>query len=109
MFGLSPLEQHAEKIYTATKTISSYCTLNDRPHPCFGSDAPNIVIPPDAPLKVHKARQDILDSFTKTQQLVSEPCDYLPNLQPTVSYCSPFLLPSPLTHRTSQYQTLAAL
>lgn len=75
-----PLQTYANAISSAADVITDYCTSNHLPHPSFRPDAPKITIPLTAPLAIHSARQTLIDSATKIQQVITEPADYLPRL-----------------------------
>ena len=75
-----PLQTHAKAISSAADVITEYCISNDLPHPSFRPDASTIMIPLTAPVAVQDARQTLIDAATKTQQIITEPADYLPRL-----------------------------
>ena len=116
MCPATPLEVYAEEICSAAKLISGFCSLEGYPQPSFDPQAPSVTLPPDTPLNVQQARQKIIDSSSRIQQLATEPSEYLPNLAVQVSFvpsqshyiqssCYAFsdvdflLLKSPLHHR----------
>ena len=78
--GLPPLQAYAKHISLAAETISNYCASNNIPHPSFDPGAPSVTIPSSAPLHVLDARQKLVASAAKVQQLSTEPGEYLPNL-----------------------------
>lgn len=78
--GLPPLQSYVEEIAVAADTISAYCTENGLPHPAFHPEAPSVTIPPTAPLSVQAARQKIVASAARIQQVVLEPAEYLPSV-----------------------------
>ena len=81
-----PLQTYANAISSAADVITDYCTSNHLPHPSFRPDAPKITIPLTAPLAIHSARQTLIDSATKIQQVITEPADYLPRLAVHVGF-----------------------
>lgn len=87
-----PLQTYANAISSAADVITDYCTSNHLPHPSFRPDAPKITIPLTAPLAIHSARQTLIDSATKIQQVITEPADYLPRLAVHVGSIGFFLL-----------------
>lgn len=86
MCPATPLEAYAEEICSSAKLISGYCSLEGHSHPSFDPQAPSVTLPPDAPLNVQQARQKIIDSSSRIQQLATEPSEYLPNLAVQVSF-----------------------
>ena len=80
MCPATPLEAYAQEICSSAKLISGYCSVAGYSHPSFDPQAPSVTLPPDAPLNVQQARQKIIDSASRLQQLATEPSEYLPNL-----------------------------
>ena len=78
--SLPPLQTYVNEISAAADTITAYCAENALPHPAFDPEAPAVTIPPTAPLDVQAARQKIIASAARIQQVVTEPAEYLPNL-----------------------------
>lgn len=78
--SLPPLQTYVNEISAAADTITVYCAENALPHPAFDPEAPAVTIPPTAPLEVQAARQKIIASAARIQQVVTEPAEYLPNL-----------------------------
>lgn len=78
--SLPPLQTYVNEISAAAETLTAYCAENSLPHPAFDPEAPSTIVPPSAPLDVQAARQKIIASSTRIQQVVLEPTEYLPNL-----------------------------
>jgi hypothetical protein len=89
------LEELANEISAAARLMSAYSWVSEKPQAAFGPEAPTIVIAPDAPPKVLKAQQSLIQAAAKIQQLAAEPSEYIPNLQVHVST---FRSSSPLIH-----------
>lgn len=94
-----PLESYAEQICTSAKIISAYCAESGYPHPSFDPQAPSITLPSTAPQNVLLARQHMITTALKIQQLGVEPSEYLPHLAIHVSSsirliisCSPYTI-----------------
>ncbi|KAL3420845.1 hypothetical protein PVAG01_07290 [Phlyctema vagabunda] len=81
MYELSQLEKCAEQISSASRTISLFSIGEGKPQPSFSPEAPAITITADAPKAVLAARRTLIDAALKVQQLVTEPAEYIPNLQ----------------------------
>jgi 6-hydroxytryprostatin B O-methyltransferase len=86
MCSPTQLETYAEQICSAAKQISAWCALNNHPHPSFDRQAPTITLPTSAPQKILTARQTLIESAFKIQQLATEPNEYLPRLAVHVSW-----------------------
>ncbi|KAL4950055.1 hypothetical protein BDW69DRAFT_187733 [Aspergillus filifer] len=74
MANLSDLESHASDITAAVKTLVAQCqnlTI---------TSTPQSLIPPDAPIEAHRARQSILSTISRLQTLLSTPADLLHHL-----------------------------
>ncbi|TPX18779.1 uncharacterized protein E0L32_011528 [Thyridium curvatum] len=80
MCPIPPLESYAQDICAAAKLIDAYCLSSGLPYPSFGSDAPEVTLPATAPLHVLKARQKLVSSAFKIQQLATEPREFVPQL-----------------------------
>lgn len=78
--SLPPLQTYVNESSTAVDTITAYCAENALLHPAFDPEASMITIPPTAPLHVQVIRQKIIASTARTQQVVLEPAECLPNL-----------------------------
>jgi len=89
------LEELANEISAAARLMSAYSWVSEKPQAAFGPEAPTIVIAPNAPQKVLKAQQSLIQAAAKIQQLAAEPSEYIPNLQVHVST---FRSSSPLIH-----------
>ena len=75
----SPLKAYAEHITCAVETVDSYCRENNLLDATVDSDQNiSIHLPPSAPQNVLVARQTIIDSALKLQQLAVGPNEYLP-------------------------------
>lgn len=92
--NLPPLKVYVNEINLAADIITTYCTSNRLPHPNFHSEASSITIPPTAPIAVQAARQKLVASATRIQQIVTEPAEYLPNLAIHVRSIILFHLPT---------------
>lgn len=84
-YTLSSLQQYAKEAAAAADVISNYCSMQGLPQPSFDASAPSINIPDTAPVAVHDARQSLIASAVRLQQLATEPAEYLPNIQIHVS------------------------
>lgn len=76
----SPLQQYAQAISSAADTITNYCAANNLPQPSLDPHAPSIKLPATAPVEIYEARQMLIASTTRAQQVVTEPAEYLPYL-----------------------------
>ena len=74
------LETYAKDICSAVETMSPYCTAETLPSKSFHPQAPSVTVAPTAPLAVEDARQKLIASAARIQQLATEPAEYLPNL-----------------------------
>lgn len=75
-----PLENYAQDICHSAKLINAYCLANGLPYPSFDADAPTVTLPPTAPLNILEARQKLVASAFKIQQLATEPSEFVPRL-----------------------------
>ncbi|KAF8860485.1 S-adenosyl-L-methionine-dependent methyltransferase [Acephala macrosclerotiorum] len=83
----SPLKAYAEHITCAVETVDSYCRENNLLDATVDSDQNiSIHLPPSAPQNVLVARQTIIDSALKLQQLAVGPNEYLPYMAVQYQY-----------------------
>ncbi|UNI24284.1 hypothetical protein JDV02_010042 [Purpureocillium takamizusanense] len=76
----SPLQEYAQDICRAAKLVDAYCLTTGHPMPSFGPAAPSITLPADTPLHIREARQKLMASAFRVQQLVAEPVEFVPRL-----------------------------
>ena len=69
------LEAYTDELTTAVKSLASYCR-NAEIH----YSTPQLLVPPEAPGEVHRARRTILANVVKLQTLLVEPADFLQHL-----------------------------
>jgi 6-hydroxytryprostatin B O-methyltransferase len=77
------LQDLTVEIVSATKTISEFCDRNGYALPALKinpNDLTQDVLPKTAPVEIEAARQMLLDSSMRIQQIISEPSQYLPQL-----------------------------
>jgi 6-hydroxytryprostatin B O-methyltransferase len=81
------LEVFADRISAAAKVITAFCASTGHPHPSFDDTQLNGLdtLPSSAPAEVQEARQAILESAYRLQQLIIEPNQYLARLAVYVS------------------------
>jgi 6-hydroxytryprostatin B O-methyltransferase len=84
---VSSLREYANSIIEAVEVIDSYCKSEGIPYPSFDTQAPSVTIPTSAPLTVQDARQKLIASAIRVQQLATEPANYLPSL--AIHVCVP--------------------
>lgn len=75
-----PLESYAQDICAAAKLIDVYCLSAGLPYPSFDQEAPSITLPSTAPINILEARQKLVASAFKIQQLATEPSEFVPRL-----------------------------
>lgn len=75
-----PLESYAQDICAAAKLIDAYCLSAGLPYPSFKPEAPQVTLPSTAPSYVLEARQKLVSSAFKIQQLATEPSEFVPQL-----------------------------
>ena len=92
--NLPPLKLYVNEINLAADIITTYCTSNGLPHPTFLPEASSVTIPPTAPIAVQAARQKLVASAARIQQIVTEPAEYLPSLAIHVRSTVLFQLPT---------------
>ncbi|KAL9044433.1 MAG: hypothetical protein Q9214_002428 [Letrouitia sp. 1 TL-2023] len=76
----SLLQTYVDEISLAAATITTYCTSNPLLQPNSQPGQQSVLIPLSAPPKVQDARQRLIASAARIQQVVTEPTEYLPNL-----------------------------
>lgn len=76
------LEVFADRINAAAKVITAFCASVDHSHPSFDDTKLNGLdtLSSSAPVEVQEARQIILESAYRLQQLIIEPNQYLARL-----------------------------
>ncbi|KAI1120078.1 sterigmatocystin 8-O-methyltransferase [Nemania abortiva] len=70
----------AEKISLAVTQITVWCADNNQSLPSSGTNATNLMLPASAPQTTLTAREELIESARKIQQLVLEPSEYLPQM-----------------------------
>ncbi|TVY85233.1 O-methyltransferase aurJ, partial [Lachnellula suecica] len=75
-----PLESFAQEICSSAKIIDAYCLSAGLPYPTFDPGAPSITLPSNAPTNILEARQKLIASAFKIQQLATEPSEFVPRL-----------------------------
>ncbi|GIJ86455.1 hypothetical protein Asppvi_005344 [Aspergillus pseudoviridinutans] len=111
------LEVFADQISAAAKVITAFCASTGHPHPSFDDTRLNGLdtLPLSAPAEVQEARQVILESAYRLQQLIIEPNQYLARLAvypqhlAAIQWLCHFKIPSLVPHEgTISYTDLAA-
>lgn len=80
MSSASPIEDLAEQVAVATKTLSEFLRSNGHGQPSFDREAPSTTLPPAAPKEILVARQNLTEAALKLYQLATGPSEYLPRL-----------------------------
>lgn len=75
MDSATQLEAYTDELTTAVKSLASYCR-NAEVH----YSTPQLLVPPEAPGEVHRARRTIVANVAKLQTLLVEPADFLQHL-----------------------------
>ncbi|GIJ99609.1 hypothetical protein Aspvir_003610 [Aspergillus viridinutans] len=111
------LEVFADQISAAAKVITAFCASTGHPHPSFDDTQLNGLdtLPSSAPAEIQEARQVILESAYRLQQLIIEPSQYLARLAvypqhlAAIQWLCHFKIPSLVPHEgTISYPDLAA-
>lgn len=103
----SDLERLARDICSAAKTIEEYRLLNGSSPATFNSRSDAPLVAQQAPQHIHEAKQKIIDSSMRMQQLAIDPADVIPRLSINASHPGTSLLAHRLTFE--QYQQLACI
>ena len=92
MTSSAQLEACASELSTAVKILADYCRNAEAPVEFAAGNAPQPLVPPDAPSETHKARRSIMANVAKLQILLSEPADFLQQLAVQVCLSFPSML-----------------
>ena len=77
MSSTSTLEDLAEQISTAARSVSGFLQSGGHPQPSFQRDAPINTLPSSAPMDILVARQSLIEAAFKLYQLTTGPSEYL--------------------------------
>ena len=82
MTGRARLEAHTTELNAAMKTLTRHCRNIEATSDVEveAGNAPQPLVPPEAPVEVHRARRPIMANIAKLQTLLAEPADFLQEL-----------------------------
>ena len=86
MSAWAQLEAHTAELNAAIETLARHCRNIEADD---ARNAPQSLIPPEAPAEVHRARRPILANIAKLQTLLAEPEDFLQELARQVGASPP--------------------
>lgn len=87
------LEAYADELAAAVRILTDYCRNAEVSVDLAAGNAPQSLVPPDAPSETHKARRSIMANVAKLRILLSEPADFLQQLAVQVCLSFPSMLP----------------
>lgn len=93
MTSSGQLETYADELAAAVKILTDYCRNAEVSVDFAAGNAPQPLVPPDAPSEAHKARRAIIANVAKLRILLSEPVDFLQQLAVQVCHSFPSMLP----------------
>lgn len=82
------LVEFADQVADTAHAIAAFCKTRGYPEPTLHpseTDKALDILPKDAPLDVHLARQDMIDAVKRIQQIATDPDQFLPELAVHVS------------------------
>lgn len=92
MSSLRQLEAYASELVAAAQRLAHYCRNLEAPVDFAAGDAPQPLVPPEAPSEAHRARRSMMASLAKLQTVLVEPADFLQQLAGQVRYFFPCTL-----------------
>lgn len=92
MSSSAHLETCTSELVAAAQKLAHYCRNLDAPIDFMTENAPQPLVPPEAPSEAHRARRSMMASLAKLQTVLSEPADFLQQLAGQVRYSFPCML-----------------
>ena len=82
MTGWAELEAHTTELNAAIETLTTHCRSIEvnLSFEAEARNAPQPLIPPEAPAEAHRARRPVMANIAKLQTLLAEPADFLQEL-----------------------------
>jgi len=92
MSSLAQLEAYTSELVAAAQRLAHYCRDIEAPLDFATGNAPQPLVPPEAPSEAHRARRSMMAGLAKLQTLLGEPADFLQQLAGQVRYSFPCTL-----------------